>query len=133
MPEEATDQSMLPRRLAREMKTVRAMIEIYCRETHSTTSEGLCEACLQLAIYAEKRLAGCPFQQNKPTCGTCRIHCYKPDMRQRIKAVMHYSGPRMILNHPLLAIAHLLDEKLIRPPRIKANPSAHSKSRDDHS
>jgi len=30
-------------------------------------------------------------------------------MRKKIRAVMRYSGPRMIYRHPALAIAHLID------------------------
>jgi len=32
-------------------------------------------------------------------------------MKKRIIEVMRFSGPRMLLQHPLLAIAHLIDEK----------------------
>ena len=35
-------------------------------------------------------------------------HCYKPEMRERIRQVMRYSGPRMITKHPVAAIRHLL-------------------------
>jgi hypothetical protein len=30
-------------------------------------------------------------------------------MRQRIRAVMRYAGPRMLLRHPGMAIMHLFD------------------------
>jgi hypothetical protein len=30
-------------------------------------------------------------------------------MRDRVKEVMRFSGPRMLLRHPILAIRHLLD------------------------
>lgn len=120
----------LPPRLAREVKTVNAMIAIYCRDKHGKQRSGLCDECRQLAQYAEKRLANCPFQQDKPTCGNCTIHCYKPEMKKRIKAVMRYSGPRMMIHHPFLAITHLLDEKLLKPPRQKKSPSPPQKSGD---
>jgi hypothetical protein len=39
-------------------------------------------------------------------------------MRERIRTVMRYAGPRMALRHPLLALAHLLDS-LRKPPSKK--------------
>lgn len=30
-------------------------------------------------------------------------------MRERVKQVMRYAGPRMMLKHPLLALQHLFD------------------------
>ena len=30
-------------------------------------------------------------------------------MRERVRAVMRYSGPRMLTRHPVLAVAHLAD------------------------
>lgn len=124
--------SMQPRQ-TRELKTVKAMIEIYCCDNHRETTSGLCEDCGELAAYAEKRLVSCPFQQDKPSCGKCTIHCYKPDMKQRIIDVMRYSGPRMILHHPILAIAHLLDEKLIKAPVKSTKQSSPSTSKKQRS
>jgi hypothetical protein len=37
------------------------------------------------------------------------MHCYKPAMREKIKDVMRYSGPRMSYRHPLLALFHFFD------------------------
>jgi len=94
--------------MKREQKTVEYMIDIYCRDHHGT--EGiLCDECSELAEYARIRLNRCPFQENKTTCGNCPIHCYKPQMRKKIRDVMRYSGPRMSWQHPLLAIGHMLD------------------------
>jgi len=30
-------------------------------------------------------------------------------MRDRVRVVMRYSGPRMLSRHPLLAVGHLVD------------------------
>jgi hypothetical protein len=30
-------------------------------------------------------------------------------MRERVREVMRYSGPRMLTRHPVLAVAHLVD------------------------
>ena len=96
------------RRLQREAHTVAAMIRRYCRDRHHTT-DGLCPECAKLLAYARRRLTRCPFQERKTTCGKCPVHCYAPAMRERIREVMRYAGPRMLFSHPLLALMHLLD------------------------
>lgn len=96
------------RRLRREAQTVAVMIRRYCRDRHGHHAE-LCPECAELLAYARKRLARCPFQENKTTCGKCPVHCYAPEKRERIQAVMRYSGPRMLLSHPIMALRHLLD------------------------
>ena len=57
-----------------------------------------------------QRIDRCPYQEDKPTCAKCPIHCYKPAMRERVRQVMRYAGPRMLLYHPVLAISHYIDE-----------------------
>ncbi len=95
-------------RIAREKRTVEAMITLYCREQHQS-SNGVCLQCGELLEYAWHKIDRCPFANKKPTCAKCTVHCYKPSIRQTIIAVMRYSGPRMIRKHPLLAIAHIID------------------------
>ncbi len=98
-------------RIRREMKTIQEMIRLYCRARHQK-APGLCDECELLQQYALKRLQKCPFQQNKTTCSNCAVHCYSAKMKSRIIEVMRFSGPRMLLHHPFLAVAHLLDEKV---------------------
>jgi hypothetical protein len=106
-------------RLAREAKTIAAMIEIYCHENHRSPL-GICPDCRDLLEYAQTRVTRCPYQENKTTCAHCLVHCYKPEMRERIRAVMIYAGPRMLVLHPYLALRHALDglsegQKPLRP------------------
>jgi hypothetical protein len=108
-------------RMAREQKTVEAMIGIYCREQHRSNGV-LCSECAVLASYVQKRLQNCPFQENKTTCARCPVHCYRPDMRARIKAVMRYAGPRMTYCHPILSLQHMIDGLRKPPPRRRAAP-----------
>jgi hypothetical protein len=103
-------------RLQRELKTVHQMILLSCRSRHGGGGS-LCETCDELWRYAQARVERCPFHQDKPTCAQCTIHCYKPSMRERIKDVMRYAGPRMIWRHPLLAIGHILDKRRPAPER----------------
>ncbi len=101
-------------RVARERRTVVSMIEVYCRHRHRTNG-ALCDGCQELLSYAMARLEKCPFQENKPTCAKCPIHCYQPKRREQIREVMRVAGPRMLLRHPLFTIRHYLDS-LARPP-----------------
>jgi len=69
----------------------------------------VCTDCADLREYAFARLENCRYQDDKPTCANCPVHCYKVDMREKVRVVMRYAGPRMIFRHPVLAIAHLRD------------------------
>ncbi len=95
-------------RSSREKKTLKIMIEMYCHANHGKAA-GLCEDCTLLYDYASDRIEKCPFHEQKPVCGKCPVHCYKPDMRKRIRAVMRYSGPKMLLTHPVHGILHIID------------------------
>ena len=69
----------------REKKMISQMIALYCRRNHHTRG-ALCPECAAL-------------------------NCYKPDMREKIRAVMRFSGPRMIFYHPVAAIRHVVETK----------------------
>jgi hypothetical protein len=102
-------------RLAREFKTIKAMVRIYCRDHHG---QDLCSECQGLMDYAGLRLDRCRFGAEKPTCARCPVHCYQRNRREQVKIVMRYAGPRMLLEHPLLSLRHWLDG--FRPiPAIK--------------
>jgi Nitrous oxide-stimulated promoter len=114
-------------RLARELKTVAAMLRIYCRDHHGGAVHDearLCVQCADLQDYARKRLAGCTYGAEKPTCVNCPIHCYGRRQRAAMREVMRYAGPRMLWRHPLLAMAHLIDGRRPAPPRPHARAAA---------
>lgn len=98
------------------MKTVAAMVRIYCADKHGSSGGSLCEPCGVLLAYADDRLAKCPFEEEKTTCRDCPIHCYRPAERAAMKDVMRYAGPRMLRRHPLLALRHLWMERKGAPP-----------------
>ena len=93
----------------REKETVSLMISIYCRKLHG--GETLCPECAELNDYARLRSDKCPFMETKTFCSNCKVHCYKPDMREKIREVMRFSGPRMIFHHPVMAIRHVIESK----------------------
>jgi hypothetical protein len=117
-------------RLERELKTIKAMLRIACRDHHGT-AEGLCAECAALADYAAKRLALCPYGVEKPTCVNCRIHCYGPRQREQVRETMRYAGPRMLLRHPYLAMMHVVDGRRPAPPRPNEAPASTQAPQDE--
>lgn len=103
------------RRLEREKQTVAQLVAIFCLAKH-TSGQALCPECEELLDYAARRLDRCPFGSEKPACAKCPVHCYKPAFRERIREVMRFAGPRMILRHPASAVGHLID-------KIKSSPA----------
>lgn len=93
----------------REKETVSLMIRLYCRKKHG--SKFLCSECSKLEEYARKRSDSCPFMETKTFCSNCKVHCYKPEMREKIREVMKFSGPRMLFHHPIMAISHVIESK----------------------
>ncbi|MBF0565255.1 MAG: nitrous oxide-stimulated promoter family protein [Nitrospirae bacterium] len=98
------------------------MITLYCRNNHGKGGEP-CLSCGELLQYAMKRLESCRFQNDKPTCSKCPIHCYKPGKRESIKTVMRYSGRRMLLRNPIAIILHAIDGLRKKPDLSKYRTS----------
>ncbi len=92
----------------KERQVVSKMIELYCRKKHKTKGK-MCPDCKALKDYAELRIGKCPFMETKTFCSNCRVHCYKPQMREKIREVMRFSGPRMIFYHPIMATKHIIE------------------------
>ena len=142
---------MTMNRIDWEKRTVRHMIELWCRKNHGGQAcremgsrgsglvsqggsgegshggsgegshggqgrhecqvghggPGLCGECRELLEYSLARLDHCKFGNAKTKCHKCPVHCYRPDMREKIRTVMRFSGPRMLLYHPLEALRYL--------------------------
>lgn len=92
----------------REKDLVSEMIALYCRKQHGSR-KGLCVECMVLNTYARDRSDRCPFMETKTFCSNCKVHCYRPEMREKIRVVMRFSGPRMIFCHPIIAVRHVLE------------------------
>lgn len=88
-----------------ELKTLEKMLTIYCRAKHGNSET--CPRCRKLLDHAAGCLVRCQYNP-KPSCKNCPLHCWSPEIRARIKAVMRYAGPRMPLRHPLLTLRHWL-------------------------
>jgi len=105
---------------------------IYCRGNHWTAtrsalaSDGVkagvygraapvvCDECADLLRYAEQRRAFCP-KDPKPFCSNCDTHCYKPAMREHMRDVMRYAGPRsMFHGYAIQGVRHLIESRKAR-------------------
>lgn len=102
-------------RRTREYKTIVVMLHLYCRAHHHPARGELCDDCSALQAYARRRIERCVFGEDKPTCANCTVHCYKPAMRERVRQVMRWSGPRMLWHRPVLSIRHMLDGRRPAP------------------
>lgn len=102
-------------RRTREFKTIAAMLRMYCRVHHAAKGASLCHDCAALHDYAQRRLERCVFGDAKPTCARCTVHCYKAAMREQIRQVMGWAGPRMLWRHPVLALWHVIDGRRPAP------------------
>ncbi|EKT64762.1 nitrous oxide-stimulated promoter family protein [Providencia burhodogranariea] len=113
---------MVGKRIQREIKTIEKMIAIYEKSYPAPIDSP--EQYKRLYAYAINRLEKCRYGEQKPACKQCPIHCYQPKMREHMKIVMRWSGPKMLIYHPILAIKHLLDDRKPipeLPERIRKN------------
>lgn len=95
-------------KITAERKVVNLMIDLYYKKKYKGKLEN---EYLELKTYVNLRLNKCPFGDNKTFCSNCKIHCYNKEMQQKIKEVMRYSGPRMLMYHPVVAIKHLIESR----------------------
>ena len=92
-------------KIEKEKEIVKLMIMKYCRGYKHLNPP--CKDCKKLIEYVERRADLCPFMETKTYCSNCQIHCYSPDKREKIKAIMRYSGPRMLFSNPIITIDHI--------------------------
>lgn len=103
------ESSRIKRKRQKEIMLVSQMIKLYCHKNHTNRNgKELCDECQELIEYARERSEKCRFMKSKTFCSNCKIHCYSPVMRDKIKKVMRYSGPRIIIYHPLLCLRHVI-------------------------
>ena len=93
------------KRIEKQKEVVSLMIKLYCNENHS--SNKLCSCCEELQGYAYNRIDNCRHGDNKTSCAKCLTPCYKTDMRTKIKEVMRFSGPRLMIYRPNEFLRHI--------------------------
>ena len=94
----------------REKRTVALMIRLYCRKKHGTKKIFVpnakhfrsmrCSAVINAPLWKPR-----PFALTAVCIVTSR-KCVK-----KIREVMRFSGPRMILHHPVMAVRHVIESK----------------------
>lgn len=114
------DTPQIAAKRADEARMVSQMIALWCRGHHASVQHGagapavrlglrtvqLCPECAELHAYACARIKACPHMGTKTFCSACPTHCYRPAMREQIRQVMRWAGPRMIIYRPVAAIKH---------------------------
>ncbi|MBP6122848.1 MULTISPECIES: nitrous oxide-stimulated promoter family protein [Providencia] len=111
---------MTGKRIHREIITIEKMIKIYEKAYPAPIDNP--DHYQKLYSYAINRLEKCRYGEQKPACKQCPIHCYQPKMREQMKVIMRWAGPKMLIHHPILAIRHLLDDRKPvpeLPPRVR--------------
>jgi len=104
----------------KEIKIISLMMRIYCcgnkhichkSKLFNKAETILCDDCTKSLKYAIDRINKCPFIETKTFCSNCKVHCYQKREREKIKRVMRFAGPRIMLHHPILIIKHLIKSK----------------------
>ena len=119
-------QDAFEKKRARDQRIVDEMIALYYKGNHKDcqNTAGICPECRELIAYANDRVDQCPRTAQKTFCSSCPVHCYSAEMRERIRAVMRYSGPRMLFYHPFMAFWHLGITLKEKAKARKADPEA---------
>ena len=99
----------------KEQRVVEEMIRLYCRKNHKEydkTTGKMCPSCQELSDYARLRSQKCPFMEEKTFCANCKVHCYKPEMRETDSGrLCGFPDRGCCLYHPALAVWHLICSK----------------------
>lgn len=93
-------------KLERDYKTIKVMVERYCKLEHGSKNNELCEVCTDTLAYSEERLAKCKFGEEKPACAKCSVHCYRKDEKLKMIDIMRKTRVWMLLRHPILTFYH---------------------------
>lgn len=90
----------------REKKVITEMVKLYCKKNHK--NDKLCDECRDVLNYSLNRIDNCKYMDTKTFCSNCKAPCYGPKMKEKVKQIMKFSGPRILFHHPLLVISHML-------------------------
>lgn len=119
--------SLYDRLTPKKRKDIRVLanfVNVYCRENHKEASRqlfhiadedlqirlhglNLCSDCSRLLEHGIAKLSLCPYDP-KPSCRKCKTHCYAPGYREKVRAVMRFSGTYLIRHGRLDLLLHYL-------------------------
>lgn len=112
------------RRLRSDLRLLVKFIEVHCRGLHGAEPKDrlrvngpnqkplpgsdvpLCAECRRLLAHALVKRTHCPYDP-KPMCKKCPTLCYAPRYREAMRAVMRYSGRKLVLSGRLDYLFHL--------------------------
>lgn len=100
-------------RIQRDLRTLQAIGSIYCRAHHADrpkNSAGMCAECSATISFTHDRAANCP-NNHQGNCQDCAIKCNRGNQQQRIRAIMAYAAPRMMVRHPLMTLEYLAKKR----------------------
>lgn len=101
-----------------DIRLIGKFVEVYCAGKHSTAERTffplpaglgqrrLCPECTAFMAYAIARRMKCPLEAEKPSCKHCRINCYAPKQREKVREIMSYSGRKLMLRGRLDYVWH---------------------------
>jgi hypothetical protein len=120
----ATLLDRLNKKKARDLKVLSDFVGIYCREKHTGEDKDvfpvkedrlrqalgnkeldLCQDCTRLLNHGIAKLLLCT-QDPKPMCKKCKIRCYAPGYREKIRDVMKFSGLYLVKHGRLDLMVH---------------------------
>lgn len=93
----------LDKKRQKEMESMRLILDIY-EKGHPEEREEI-EA---IRKYSMERIQKCPKMATKTYCSNCEIHCYRAEFREKVRKIMRYAGPRLLLKKPSFVIDHAL-------------------------
>ena len=106
----------------KDLKILAWFTSVYCLDHHDQPREPLvalppqlvsleryqcCSECREFLTYAIERRLNCPLDE-RPVCKHCKVHCYRPDYREKVREVMRYSGKALIMRGRLDLLWHYL-------------------------
>lgn len=102
----------------KDIRLIGKFVEVYCAGRHGAAgrtlfalpaelgTRKLCPECARFMEYAVARRIRCPLEAEKPSCKHCRIHCYAPAQREKVREIMAYSGRKLIMRGRLDYLFH---------------------------
>jgi hypothetical protein len=108
----------------KDIRVLGGFVNIYCRENHKDAPReafhiadedlqprlqilSLCPDCSRLLEHGIAKLSLCRYDP-KPSCRKCKTHCYAPDYREKVRAVMRFSGTYLIKHGRVDLLLHYL-------------------------
>jgi hypothetical protein len=96
----------------KDLKVLAQFTAVYCQAHHAGPRQApavaepalqtvlpdkypVCSDCAAFLAYACERRLCCPLE-DKPACKHCQVHCYKPGHREKVRAIMRFSGRYLI-------------------------------------